>query len=155
MKRSLAAMAGLAVVAFTAVACGSNDKSSSDGKGSSDAYCQMVASFKTDSDKVSALLGADNPDTAALKATFASLKPKVQQLLDEAPAEIKADLQLSTEAQLAAIALFEQYDYDLVTISTSPEYTDLQTKYDTPQQTAASDHLNAWAKDTCGIVFES
>ena len=163
--KAMRTMAAVALAAGLLVACGDDDKGSSDGGAASsdgtsavstgsvsDEFCDKVKAFKVENDAVDLIFQAQSPDPEALKAAFATFLPMIESLRASAPAEIKADLETVTGVQEQLIAVFEQYDYDLTVVATSPEFTNLQAA-NAAEVEAAGDRLDQWSQAACGVTI--
>lgn len=150
----------IAAVTATAMlaACGDDDKKSSDGgssdtaaAGDDDAYCARVETYEQTSDALDSVF--DNPAATGddVRAAFETMADLASGLEDGAPAEISADLATLNGAVDRMLEIFEQYDWDFAALETAPEGAELGTLMESAEVTAATDRLDAWALDTCGI----
>jgi hypothetical protein len=82
-----------------------------------------------------------------LKDLFTDLRSKNQALVDGAPSEIRDDLKTLSGASDAVYDALEKAGYDFTKIDAST----LTQATDNAKMTAASERVNAYFKDKCGI----
>ena len=154
MKRILG-VAVLAASVLTLAACGSDDTSADDttaetaSTGAGGDFCDLVQSFYDTSTTLDAAFSSGDP--AQVEAALAELKPILEGLRDGAPADLKDAAAAQTGGILELITIFEQYEYDVDTASTSPEFTDLNARMTTDEMATAQEQLNAYDAEVCGI----
>ncbi|HAP78475.1 MAG TPA: hypothetical protein DCR14_20630 [Acidimicrobiaceae bacterium] len=148
--KALRTVAAAALAAGLLVACSDDDKGSSSASGGD--FCDQVRAFKTENDAINLIFDAEAPDPEALKAAFGRFLPLIESLRANAPAEIKADMEIVTGVQSQLVSVFEQYDYNLAAVATSPEFTNLQTN-NAAEVEAAGDRLDEWSQTECGVTI--
>jgi len=152
MKRSIALIAGGLLATTLFVGCGDDAKS---GSGSSTAdYCAKIAAYKAKSDELDSVF-TGTPDSAKIEEAFTTMQSMVSDLKSDAPAEIKQDVTTMSDAIDSVVKIFSQYDWDFVKLASAPEFATLQQELAGADMTAASDRLEAFSTDTCGIEPET
>lgn len=138
--------ASLLVLAGTA--CGSDSGSSSSGSGSdSDDLCafaeEMERTFNDES--------FGNAD----QATFEQIEEIMTNVQDRAPDEIKADVETVASTFKDVQEIFAENDYDLTKVAAAAASdADLTARLQAvngPEFSAASDRVNTYLEETCGI----
>jgi hypothetical protein len=145
MKRTIGVLVATAAL-FALTACGD-----SGGKGgASGSYCDLVRSYTSSN---SALDDAfTSGDAGALKTELNKLKPMLQTLQSQAPDEIKADVDLMATNLLKMIDVFDKYDYDMTKVAAAPEFADVSTAMTSDEVSKASDNLDKYESEVCGIT---
>jgi hypothetical protein len=119
------------------------------GSGSADAqgFCGVVQQQRTllQGTELAGLLAGGNAD--AWKAYLDKVTAMNQQLVDTAPAEIKADVKILQDTTLALKAKMEAVNYDVTKVGTAQLVQVLQT----PERKAATAAIVAYVKNNCGI----
>ena len=152
MKRSIALIAGGLLATTLFVGCGDDAKS---GSGSSTAdYCDKNAANKAKSDELDSVF-TGTPDSAKIEEAFTTMQSMVSDLKSDAPAEIKQDVTTMSDAIDSVVKIFSQYDWDFTKLASAPEFATLQQDLQGSDMTAASDRLEAFSTDTCGIDPET
>ena len=152
MKRSIALIAG-AVLATTLFA-GCGDDATSGSGGSTATYCAKIAAYKAKSDELDSVFTGE-PDAAKIEDAFTTMQSMVHDLQSDAPAEIKQDVTTMSTAIDSVVKIFSQYDWDFVKLASAPEFATLQEELAGADMTAASDRLEAFSTDTCGIASDT
>ena len=144
MKRSLAALA--AAGALIALAgCGGDDENS----GASGDYCNLIRSYEEENNALDSAFEDVTPES--LEEGMNAIKPMLENLRDQAPAEIEDDVNMMADALLSMIAIFEQYDYDIMQIATAPEFAELQATMEGDDVAAAEENLERYEEEVCGL----
>ena len=151
MKRSISLIAGAVLATTLIVSCGDDDKS---GASSTGDYCAKIATYVAKSDELDSVF-TGTPDPAKIEDAFTTMQAMVTDLKSDAPAEIKADVTTMSTAIDSVVKIFSQYDWDLVALASAPEFATLQQDLQGADMTAASDRLQAFSQDTCGIESET
>lgn len=124
-------------------------KTDASGSGSVDAqgFCGVVQQQRTvlQGTELSGLLAGGSPD--AWKAYLDKVTTMNQQLVDAAPAEIKAYVKTLQDTSLALKAKMEAANYDVSKVGSAQLVQVLQT----PERKAATAALVAYVKSNCGI----
>lgn len=154
MKRSTTMLIGALAATALFAACGDDDKKSSDGGGTSDAaYCAQISEYRTTTDALDGVF--DNPTAASVEDAFTTMQGMIHDLDQNPPSAIADDVHTMTDAVDRIVAIFEQYNWDFVALSTAPEFTELQETLEGEQFTAASDRLESYSIDVCGLPADS
>ena len=124
------------------------------GNGDSD-YCQLVREYDQQTTAFDDLFSGDTTDPAEMAAAFAQLQQVVDQLVSIAPAEVKADAQVMGDATKQMIALIAKNDYDFTKLMSSADATALNDLFNSQEIAAASDHLDQYDQQVCGITAGS
>jgi len=149
MTKRITTIAVAAVAATALLAACGDDKKSSDG--GSDAYCARVETYEQTSDELDSVFDSSDATADDIRGAFETMAGLADDLEDGAPAEISADLATINGAVDRMLEIFEQYDWDFAALETAPEAAELGTLMESAEVTAATDRLDAWALDTCGI----
>ena len=145
-------IAGGVLVTTLFVGCG-NDSKSGPG-GSTQAYCAKVVAYKAKSDELGAVFSG-TPDAHQVKEAFTTLQSMAHDLGKNAPAKIKKDVSTEATALDSVIKILAKYDYDFAKLAAAPEFADFSSSLDSPEVKAASDRLQAYSTDTCGIASDT
>jgi hypothetical protein len=108
-------------------------------------FCKDIAAAVND-----AANGPSETTPAALKAQVQKTLSEFKGLLLEAPSAVKADLQIVDDQINTLYGAIAKANYDVTKVDPT-----LLEASPSPQQQAASDHLDAYAKTTCGINVDS
>jgi hypothetical protein len=146
MRRPLVAVLSIALVSLAATACGSDDEASS-GTGPDSEFC--VAAKAADEAGTAVDRALDGGDPAELKPAFADALAKGKAAQKLAPDDIADTVADVVKGQEQLIALFEKDDYDLTKILANPDF---QTLIDDERFSTASDKLDTYLADVCGIA---
>ncbi|MDO8390919.1 MAG: hypothetical protein Q7V57_10550 [Actinomycetota bacterium] len=150
-KRSTTLLLGAFAATALLGACSDDKKSSG---GSSDAaYCAQIKDYKTTADSLDSVF--DNPDSDGVKTAFTTMQAMIHDLDKNPPAKIASDVHAMTTAVDRIVAIFEQYDWDIIALSTAPEFAELSAELDGEAFTTASDNLEAYSVDVCGLPADS
>jgi len=150
-KRSTTLLLGAFAATALLGACGDDKKS---GGGSSDAaYCAQIKEYRDTSDSLDAVF--DDPDSEGVKNAFTTMQGMIHDLDKNPPAKIAKDVHTMTSAVDRIVAIFEQYEWDFVALSTAPEFAELQEQLGGEEFTTAGDNLEAYSVDVCGLPSES
>ncbi|HQZ35867.1 MAG TPA: hypothetical protein PK020_15685 [Ilumatobacteraceae bacterium] len=147
MNRSISLIAGAVLAATLFVGCGDDAKSGT----STAAYCGKIAAYKAKSDELDVVF-TGTPDADAVKTAFTTMQSMVHDLNKGAPAEIKTDVATMSGAIDNVVKIFSQYDWDFVKLASAPEFATLQSDLAGADMTAASDRLEKYSSETCGIA---
>jgi len=149
-KRSTTLLLGALAATALLGACGDDKKSG----GSSDAaYCAQIKDYRATSDALDSTF--ENPTSASVETAFTTMQGMIHELDKNPPAAISADVHTMTAAVDRIVAIFEQYDWDLVALQTAPEYAELQQQLTGEEFSGASDRLEAYSMDVCGLPADS
>ena len=120
---------------------------STPGRTDAQGFCSVVQQQRAvlQGTEMAGLLTGGNAD--AWKAYLAKVTAMNQQLVDTAPAEIKADVKTLQDTTLALKSKLEAVNYDVSKVGTAQLVQVLQT----PERKAATASLVAFVKTNCGI----
>ena len=149
MNRSISLIAGGVLVTTLFVGCGSDSKSGSGG--SFKGYCAKVVAYKAKSDELGAVFSG-TPDAAQMKDAFTTLQKMAHDLGNNAPADIKKDVATEATALDSMVKILAKYDYDFTKLAAAPEFADFSSSLDSGEVKAATDRLEKYSTDTCGIA---
>ena len=171
MRRLTTFAIGIVAATTVLAACGNDKKSGAQSGTTSPAgtaaaattepasggdYCARIQAYKDTSDSFDSVFASDEvPQPAAVEEAFTTMQAMVHDLQNGAPAEIKADVDTMATSIDEVVALFSQYNWDLMALSTSPDMAALQEKLDGAEMQAVSDRLDAYSEGTCGIPSDS
>ena len=148
MKRLTTLVLGAFAAATILGACGS-DSGSSGGAVSDKEFCGMIQAYKDKADSFDSAF--TNNDPKAIEEAFTTMQGVLHDLDSAAPASVKKDLDTMLSTIDRMIEIFDKYDWDFTKLATAPEFEELSTDLNGEEMTAASDRLDAYSKDTCGI----
>ena len=124
-----------------------NVEASVSGSADTQGFCAVVQQQRTvlQGTELAGLLAGGNAD--AWKAYLDKVTTMNQQLVDTAPAEIKADVKTLQDTTVALKAKMEAVNYDVSKVGTAQLVQVLQT----PERKAATAAIVAYVKTNCGI----
>ncbi len=127
---------------------------SNGGTGNFTEYCALIQQYMDESDSMSVIIDMSDPDPAAAEAALADMQSMLQNLADEAPDEIAADVELVNQATAAMAEVFAIVDYDVTKVQSNPEaLAKIQELSTNTEYDDAANRLDAWGVEQCG--FES
>ncbi len=147
MNRSITLLAGAVLATTLFVGCGDDAKSGS----SNAAYCAKIAAYKAKSDELDSVF-TGTPDSAKVESAFTTMQSMVHDLKSDAPAEIKKDVTTMSGAIDNVVKIFSQYNWDFMALASAPEFAALQQDLQGADMSDASGRLEAFSRDTCGMV---
>lgn len=147
MKRITTLVLGAVAAATILGACGGD----SDGGGavSETDFCGMIQDYKDKADSFDSAFTQDDPK--AVEEAFTTMQGVLQDLESAAPSEVKSDLETMVTTVDRMIAIFDKYEWDFTQLAMAPEFEELSADLDSEEMAMASDRLDAYSKDTCGI----
>jgi outer membrane murein-binding lipoprotein Lpp len=151
MKRCTTLALGAVIAATLFAGCGDDAKS---GSGSDAAYCARIAAYLAKSDELDGAF-TGTPDPAKVEQAFTTMQSMVHDLNDGAPDTIKGDVATMTTAIDSVVEIFGKYDWNFTVLASSPEFAQLQEDLGGADMQGASDRLNTYSEETCGIVDTS
>lgn len=151
-KRSTTLLLGVFAASALLGACG-DDKKSGGGATSDAAYCKKIESYKAKADELDSVMQGSDP--AAIKGAFTTMQGMIHDLDKKPPASIAADVHTMTDAVDKIVTIFEKYDWDFNKLATAPEAADLSTIMDNDAVNTASDNLDTYTSDVCGLDTSS
>lgn len=155
-KQLVTVAAGIIVSVGALTACGGGKSSSgsatteASGGTSEAAYCAQVKEYKATADSFDAVMQSDN--AADIRKGFEAMQDLVHKLDQNPPSSIAADVHSVRTLTDEIIAVFDKYDYDFTKLAAAPEFAELSKKMDGGELSAASDRLDKWGQDVCGIA---
>lgn len=171
--RTRALLAAAAATLTLLAACGSDSKSDSaadttagsesTGGGSNGSvnpefaeYCKKITAYRDNADNFDDVFTSETPDPTKTEEAFTSMKTMLQSLADDAPEAIAADVATVNEATGKIIAIFDKYEWDVITLSTAgDDATKFQEVLNDTAVNDASTRLDAWGEENCGFAPES
>jgi len=151
------AIAVLALLGSLAACGGSKssggDSTSSGGGSSESGYCDRIRAYQEESNQIEAVLSTSDP--AALKTAFEAMQRLAADLEDNPPAEIADDVRIGGQIIDKTVELLAKFDYDIMKAAGAPEFAELDKQMSDPTAQAASDRLERWAEEKCGIAPDS
>lgn len=152
--RTRSMLAAAVAAASLLVACGSDSGSS--GALDTDTYCAKIKEYKAKASGFDSIFSSDTPDAKATETAFTTMQEMLQTLTDTAPAEIKTDVSTVNDATKELIAIFAKYEWDVAKLATATDdATKLQAIMSDTKVSEASDRLDTFSQDTCGIAQDS
>ena len=149
MRRLTTLAIGLTIAATSVLAACGDDSSKS---GSAASYCDRIKAYKDTSDSFDTVFsGNEVPKADDVEKAFTTMQSMVHDLQSGAPTEIKADVDTMAATFDSVVALFSQYDWDLMALSTSADMAALQEQLDGEEMQAVTERLDAYSENTCGI----
>lgn len=141
-------MALMLALVMVAAACGDDDGGSTFGSGGGDGDLEAFCDFAQEqADLDQAVNGGEvnifEPD--AFREAFEELFELTERALDVAPEEIRDDFELVRDQLTDVRDLLEEADYDLTAV-------DQDALAESTEQEAASDRIEAFIEEECGIV---
>lgn len=120
-------------------------------------YCAQIQNYKDETDAMDSIFNSsDLPSVDDMKAAFGKVQQMLQDLEDNAPAEIKADVATVNAATLDLINFFVENDYDFTKIATDTSLaTEFQGIIENSDASDAGDRLDQWGQENCGIDPEA
>ena len=147
MKRITTLVLGAVAGAPILGACG--DDSDGGGAVSDKEFCGMIQDYKDKADSFDSAFTQDDPK--AVEEAFTTMQGVLHDLEKAAPADVKKDLDTMVTVIDRMIAIFDKYDWDFTKLAMAPEFEELSADLDSEEMSAASDRLDTYSKDTCGI----
>lgn len=138
----------VAVVALGSLAACGGGKSGSSAATESD-YCDRIRAYQEESNQIEAILATSDP--TALKQAFEAMQKLAAGLEDNPPSEIADDVRIGGEIIEQTVTLLAKFDYDIMKAAGAPEFAELDKRMSDPKAQAASDRLERWAEEKCGI----
>lgn len=153
VRKVVGTLALTAVAVLGVAACGSSDKGSSSSgtsagaSGSSGDLCTYAKQLEE----------TTNPDSFSNmdKATFDKIDEIISNVQAKAPAEIKDDVATVAKNFQDVRAIFAQYDFDIAKLTSAatadPSLTDKLQALNSDEFNAASQRVNTYLQEKCGI----
>ena len=144
VRKVVGTLALTAVAVLGVAACGSSDKGSSSSGGDLCSYAKQLEE-------------TTNPDSFSNmdKATFDKIDEIISNVQAKAPAEIKDDVATVAKNFQDVRAIFAQYDFDIAKLTSAatadPSLTDKLQALNSDEFNAASQRVNTYLQDKCGI----
>jgi hypothetical protein len=152
VRKVVGTLALTAVAVLGVAACGSSDKGSSSsgtaaGGGSESDLCTYAKQLEE----------TTNPDSFSTmdKTTFDKIDEIIGNVQAKAPAEIKDDVATVAKNFQDVRAIFAQYDFDIAKLTSAatadPSLTDELQALNSDEFNAASQRVNTYLQEKCGI----
>ena len=123
---------------------------SSGGTGEFTEFCGLIQQYMDEKDSLSNIFNSTDP--AAAKASMEELQSMYQNLADNAPDEIAADVELISEGAATLAEVLELVDYDIMQVQSNPEaLAKAQEMQSNTEFDAAATRLDAWGVEQCGF----
>jgi hypothetical protein len=165
LRKVVGTLALTAVAVLGVAACGSSDNGSSSGTSASASTSARAGTSggggsASDSDLCTyakQLEETTNPDSFSTmdKATFDKIDEIISNVQAKAPAEIKDDVATVAKNFQDVRAIFAQYDFDISKLTSAatadPALTDKLQALNSDEFNAASQRVNTYLQEKCGI----
>ena len=167
VRRPLAVL--LAAIALLGAACGGDDDDADDapdeptaettrpggsagGGAAGNGFCATVVDYMTLAAQNPVFTSETEPDPADVQALFTELRQLLDELEAQAPAELSTHVGLFASGTRRFIDAVEDADYDFEALSEDEALAELTAEFDEPAYREASQRLQAYAQDTCGVT---
>lgn len=145
MRRS-SKLVSLGIAGLLLAGCGG---SSDEGGGNAEGFCELAEEADAAGDDVSDALDSGRPKT--IERALADAVEAYGAAAEDAPDDIKADVDTMIDAQTELQSVLEKNDFDLEVAFEDP---DLQALFEDESIQEASDSVDAYLEDECGIERE-
>ncbi len=116
-------------------------------------YCQKINDYKANANKFDEVFTSNTPDPAKTEEAFTSMKTLLQGLVDDAPADIAADVSTVNDATGQIIEIFTKYEWDVIKLSNaSDDAAKFQEVLNDTKVNDASTRLDTWGQQNCGFA---
>jgi len=112
-------------------------------------FCGMIQDYKDKADSFDSAFTQDDPK--AIEEAFTTMQDVLHDLESAAPSDVKDDLETMVTIIDRMIAIFDKYEWDFTQLAMAPEFEELSADLDSEEMNGASDRLDSYSKDTCGI----
>lgn len=146
MQRTTTLLIGALATVTMLGACGDD---SGGGAVSEKAFCGMIQDYKDKANSFDSAFTSNDPKE--IETAFTTMQGVLHDLDDAAPSDVKKDLDVMLSTVDRMISIFDKYDWDFTKLATAPEFEELSADLDSQEMSDASDRLDAYSKDTCGI----
>ena len=164
VRRSLAVV--VAALALLGAACGGDDDEAGDepaaesarpggsaaGGPAGEGFCAAVVDYMTLAAENPVFTSEAEPDPADVEALFTQLRGSLDGLEAQAPTELATDVGLFATGTRRFIDAVEEADYDFEALAEDEALAELTAEFDEPAYEEASQRLQAYAEDTCGVT---
>lgn len=147
---ALLAVAALAATPLLA-ACGDDEGSKGGATGD---FCTMARAFNAANDESTDIFFGE-PSKDEVKKVFEDLEKQIGAMVNAAPSEIKADAQVVQAGLKGMVDAMKSIDYDMTKLFTDPTLAEKLEVLDTPEFEKASNNVDNYLQNTCGIDTES
>jgi hypothetical protein len=114
-------------------------------------FCAAVADYMTLTQESSVFTSETEPDPAEVEAVFAELGQQLDELEAEAPDQLATDVGLFASGTRRFIEAVADAGYDFEALAAEEAFAELTAEFESPAYTEASQRLQAYAQDTCGV----
>ena len=116
-------------------------------------YCQKISDYKANANKFDEVFTSNTPDPAKTEEAFTSMKSLLQDLADNAPSDIAADVSTVNDATAKIIEIFDKYEWDVIKLSAAgDDATKFQEVLNDTAVNDASTRLDTWGQENCGFA---
>ena len=122
--------------------------------GEADEYCAALSGYKAATDAADPVLASGDATPEELETAFTSLSDHLDPMLETAPEEISADLELVVGKSRELIDALAANDYDLVVVGEDPANAELLASLDSAEYTEATERIDDYGEATCGIRID-
>jgi hypothetical protein len=151
MRRLTTLGLGLTLTALTLTACGGDDESSG-GK----TYCQRIEAMQAQGDAFDELFtGTEPPSAEDTEKAFTTMQKALKAMGKGAPEEIAADVATMTKGMDDLVKALDENKWDFEAALTGPDAEKIGALLESSEMEAASDRLEKYSEETCGLKSES
>lgn len=119
-------------------------------------YCAKITAYRDNADSFDDVFTSETPDPAKTEEAFTSMKTLLQDLTDNAPDDIAADVATVNDATGEIIAIFAKYEWDVIALSNAgDDATKFQEVLNDSAVNDASTRLDTWGQENCGFPPEA
>ena len=115
-------------------------------------FCAAVIDYMTLAAENPVFTSETEPDPADVEALFTSCANSSTTLEAQAPAELSTHVGLFASGTRRFIDAVEEADYDFEALSEDEALAELTAEFDEPAYREASQRLQVYAQDTCGVT---
>lgn len=154
MPKFLMILAALAL-ALGLAGCGDDGDETSDGGD----FCALAENFSEFDDSAEEIFTGGGADADELKKAWTEITANFDDFREAAPGEIKDDVATVTDVVDDFTAILEEADYSITTLitqaATDPSIQERLEAFDGDDIEAASDRVEKYVSDECGVDLNS
>ncbi len=128
---------------------------SADGGAGGEGFCAAVIDYMTLAAENPVFTSETEPDPADVEALFIELRQRLDDLEAQAPADLSTDVGLFASGTRRFIDAVEEADYDFEALAEDEALAELTAEFDEPAYQEASQRLQVYAQDTCGVTGDN